>query len=61
MAYTITAQPLSESVPPFILTLLSTDNKFTFLNVKNRWEFIQRELGKKGIDVYGYSSDGDTK
>lgn len=61
MAYTITAQALSDSVPPFVLTLFSTDNKFTSLNVTNRWEFIQHELGKKGIVVYGYSTDGDTK
>lgn len=61
LAYIITAQALSELVPPFILTLFSTDNKFTSLNVRNRWEFIHHELGKKGIDVYGYASDGDTK
>lgn len=61
MAYTITAQALKESVPPFILTLFSIDNKFSSTDVTNRHAYIQCELGKKGISVYIFSSDGDSK
>lgn len=59
--YTITAKPLAENVPPFVLTLFLTDNKFSSIHVLNRWLFIRRELKRKGIDTFGYSSDGDTK
>lgn len=61
MAYTITAQPLVENVLPFILTIFSTDNKFTSLHVTKRWEFIRNELKQRGVLAIGYSSDGDTR
>lgn len=60
-AYTIMAQPLSETVPPFALTLFSTNNKFTALDVLRRWTFIRSELGKKGIAVLSFASDGDSR
>lgn len=59
--YTIIAQPLAENVPPFPLTLFSTDNKFTSVDVLNRWTFIKQELKRNGITCAGFSTDGDTK
>lgn len=61
IAYCIKAQPLVDNVPPFTLSLFSTDNKFTALDVLRRWTYIRLELQKKGIQVLTYASDGDAK
>lgn len=61
LIYAVMAQPLSENVPAFCLALFSTDNKFTSLQVFNRWKHIQRELSKLNISILGVSSDGDSK
>lgn len=44
--YVVLAQPLKPNVPPFILTVFGTDNKFTSKNVKHRLEHIKQELKK---------------
>lgn len=41
--YLVMAQPL-KNVPPFILQLFGTDNKFTAQNVLLRWQHIRSEL-----------------
>lgn len=61
MAYTIIVQPLVEKVPPFTLTLFSTDNKFIALDVLSRFAFIKRNLAEKGILTYTHASDGDAR
>lgn len=61
MAYTIMAQSLVENVPAFALTLFSTDNKFTALDVLSRFAFIKRKLAEKGILPYTHASDGDAR
>lgn len=55
------AQPLDEKVPPFTLSLFSSDNKFTALNILHRMAFIKKELGEKGITVLTHASDGDSR
>lgn len=61
VAYVIMAQPPVQNIPPFALTLFSIDNKFTSLDVLRRWSYIRAELGKKGIRVLTYASDGDSR
>ena len=57
----IMVQPMSAKSEPFCIGLYGTDNKFSYVEVCNRWRFIEAELGKKGIRVRGFSSDGDTR
>lgn len=44
--YIVMAQPLKENVPPFLLLMYGTDNKFKSTDVLQRWKFIQKELKK---------------
>ncbi|KAK4880666.1 hypothetical protein RN001_008812 [Aquatica leii] len=60
-AYTIMAQPLSNTAPPYCLSIFGTNNKFTAEDVQNRWITIRNNLKYIGIEVVGISSDGDTR
>lgn len=44
LVYIVIAVPLNENVPPFILQLFGTNNKFNTTNVVRRWIHIVREL-----------------
>lgn len=44
--YIVMAQPLKENVPPFLLLVFGTDNKFKSISVLQRWKFIRLELEK---------------
>lgn len=46
LVYIVVAQPLKEGVPPFILQLYGTDNKFDRNTVSKRWEHTVHELKK---------------
>lgn len=46
LMYIIVAQPLKPNVPPFILSIFGTNNKFTTDHVLKRWQFIQKELAR---------------
>lgn len=46
LVYLVMAQPLVENVPPFILQIFGTDNRFPKEEVAKRWNFTQSELGK---------------
>lgn len=46
LIYLIMAQPVSENVPPFILSLFGTDNGFTTQDVMFRWKHIKNESDK---------------
>lgn len=48
LVYLIMAQPLKENVPPFVLALFGTDNKFCTQHVIKRWDFIRSELNRFG-------------
>ena len=44
--YIVMAQPLKEAIPPFLLLMFGTDNKFKTMSVLQRWNFIRKELKK---------------
>lgn len=44
LVYIVIAVPLNEDVPPFILQLFGTNNKFNTTNVVRRWIHTVREL-----------------
>lgn len=46
LVYLVMAQPLSEKVPPFILQIYGTDNRFSKEDVAKRWNYTQSELAK---------------
>lgn len=60
-AYCIMAQPLVNNAPAFCLSLYGTDNKFTYKDVLNKWDWMMEEAAKVGIQILGFSSDGDPK
>lgn len=44
--YIVMAQPIKPNTQPFILQMFGTDNKFTGLNVSNRWSYTKNELSR---------------
>ena len=60
-AYVYMAQPLGQSIPPFCLACLGSDNKFDADHVILRWKFIYTECRKRSIDVLSFGGDGDTR
>ncbi|XP_058822394.1 uncharacterized protein LOC131683977 isoform X2 [Topomyia yanbarensis] len=60
-AYVQLALPMAVGAAPFVLYYCGTDNIFRFTDVVNRWKYTEKLLGTEGIDVIGYSSDGDPK
>ncbi|XP_031623022.1 uncharacterized protein LOC116340587 [Contarinia nasturtii] len=61
LLYAVLAQPLQPNIPPYVLQIFGTDNTFEAKDVVRRWAHITEELRKHGIEVAGFSSDGDTK
>lgn len=60
-AYVVMAQPLSNNCPSFCISVFGTDNKFTYSDVLSRWEKMKTLAQKNGIEILGFSSDGDTR
>lgn len=60
-AYCFMAQPLADKAVPFCLSLFSSDNKFTYLDVTRRWDWLLKNAATEQIKICGFSSDGDTK
>lgn len=56
----IMAQPLANA-PAFCLMIFGSDNKYTSMNVVQRWKYIQTELAEVGITALVYSSDSDPR
>lgn len=44
LVYLVLAQPIKKGIPPFILQLFGTDNRFTTQNVFLRWNHTVKEL-----------------
>lgn len=59
--YVVMAQPLNEDYPPFVLQLYGWNNSMTSRDVTKRWYYVEKELKKHGIEVAGYSGDGDAR
>ena len=58
-AYVYMVQPLKDGIPPFCLAGIGSDNKFTAIDVLQRWKFINGELSLRGIRVFNFAADGD--
>lgn len=46
VVYVIMAQPVDEKVPPFVLQMFGSDNKFKTTDVLKRWKHTNAELEK---------------
>lgn len=44
IVYVVMAQPIEKNVPPFVLQLFGSDNKFETQNVLLRWKHTRTEL-----------------
>lgn len=49
VVYLVMAQPLNESIPPFVLQIFGSDNMFNTRDVVKRWNFTKAELEKYWI------------
>ena len=54
-------QPLSYSLPPFILSAYGTNNKLKAHDILNRWLHIHSQCFDQGIRIIGFSTDADPK
>lgn len=59
--YCFMAQPMAPRSAPFCLMLAGTNGKFNHEDVLRRWKWIKKESLKNGVEVLGFSSDGDEK
>lgn len=55
------AKPLNDTAAPFCLSIYGTNNCFSNEDVINRWEFKQTAAAEQGIEIIGFSSDGDPR
>lgn len=46
LVYIVMAQPVKVNSPPFLLQIFGTDNKFSNLDVTNRWKHTIAELNR---------------
>lgn len=59
--YIIMATPMVVGASPFCVLYMCSDNKFTHLQVQQRWKHVEAELKKAGIKVIAHASDGDPR
>ncbi|XP_065077882.1 uncharacterized protein LOC135701105 [Ochlerotatus camptorhynchus] len=59
--YIVMATPMVAGSSPFCVLYMCSDNKFTHLQVKQRWEHVEAELKKAGVKVVAHASDGDPR
>lgn len=50
--YVVMAQPIAKKVPPFVLQLFGTDNKFKTSDVLLRWQHTRAELKRYKILIF---------
>ena len=55
------AQSLCLTAPPFCLSCIGSDNKFTAQHVMLRWKHIYEECTKTGLLVLSFGGDGDSR
>ena len=60
-AYVYMVQSLKDGIPPFCLACIGSDNKFTAVDVLQRWKYINGELSLRGIRVINFAADGDSR
>jgi hypothetical protein len=61
VAMVVMVQPLADGISPLRLLSFGSDNRFNSNDVKNRLNFIAQNLASDGIEVLGYSADGDSR
>jgi hypothetical protein len=61
IGYIVVAQPLYRGNRSFCLSFFGTNNKFTYIDVVKRWTHIYNEAKKIGIEIVGFSGDGDSR
>ncbi|XP_062714505.1 uncharacterized protein LOC134291151 isoform X2 [Aedes albopictus] len=54
-------QPLARHASPFCVNFYCTNNKFTTQDVLKRWQFVEQEFTKEGIQIVAKSTDGDSR
>lgn len=54
-------QPLTDIVPPFILSAYGTDNRFSASDILKRWFYIYQQSLNQGVRIIGFSTDGDPR
>ena len=59
-AYVYMEQSLCLTAPPFCLSCIGSDNKFTAQHVMLRWKHIYEECTKRGLLVLNFGGDGDS-
>lgn len=57
----VVAQPMMKGAAAFCLLVYGSDSKYTAMDVKNRWKYIENELKKVGVEVLTWSSDSDPR
>lgn len=55
------AQPVHQNVPPFDLSRLRTNNKFTAQEVLLRWKYIADECATRNITIISFGGDDDSR
>ena len=60
-AYIYMAQPLASNIPPFCLSCIGSDQKFTAQHVLQRWQYIYSQCAERGITVASFGGDGDSR
>ncbi|KAK4880914.1 hypothetical protein RN001_004233 [Aquatica leii] len=60
-AYVYMAQPLHDKSPAFCLVIFGSGNSFNNIDVSNRWRYVQKELNKSEITIFGFSSDANPR
>lgn len=46
VVYVVMAQPIDENIPPFVLQMFGSDNRFETTQVLKRWNHIRMQLEK---------------
>ncbi|XP_062702809.1 uncharacterized protein LOC109400829 isoform X2 [Aedes albopictus] len=59
--YVVMATPMAVGASPVCILYMCSDNKFTHLQVKQRWHYVESELRKAGVKVVSHASDGDSR
>lgn len=55
------ARPLDDTAAPFCLSIYGTNNRFSNEDVMNRWNAMEIAAREQGIEIIGFSSDGDPR
>ena len=46
------------SCPAYVLFILGTDSTYSSETIVHRWNYVEKELGKRGIKIISHGADG---